>query len=400
LNSLIEHPIPDAATLPQAAPEPLGRDRRGRRLIPAAALFILAIGAVLPLGMLGANSYFAFTENRPLAELPSVGQLFARPKEFIHALDAYVSDHFALRPLLIRGMGYVKWKMSVGASGKIFVGRDGWIFNNCGPCDDDLSGFVQQSLFHNWKTSLSERARWLTGRNTKMVFLVVPRKEAVYPEHLPQWALGAARHVGPLVDKLRSPQIDIFYPLKELRAQKTTGKLYYKYDHHFTALGGLTATNIILAHLHEQYGMPVKTRNFDIAPIVTDRSPTGDHLSGAVLQGTPWLSEEDHRIVPSGGAGAHAVPGPNSTFINDDTSLPTLLVFCDSFCATLKPFLPEYFRRTVFVDIWPAPQGTDEFPVRWIKEENPDFLLYVRWEVGFLAPMSNPGEVTQAKADR
>jgi len=80
----------------------------------------------------------------------------------------------------------------------------------------------------------------------------------------------------------------------------------------------------------------------------------------------------------------------------NDPSLPTLLMYCDSFGASLVPFLAEHFRRAVFINVWARGEMVQQFPVRWIEEEQPDFLVYERWEAGLSTPVINPDEVRRA----
>jgi len=355
--------------------------------------------------MLGVNAFLRFSENRRLAEFPRVELLLRDPKAFVHGLEAYVSDHFALRPLLIGSIGYVKWKLGVGASPQVIVGRDDWMFHACAGCLEDSLGVAQPrtDILQTWTTGFAERARWMNARRTKMVVLLVPKKEAVYPEYLPAWARGSggSTHVGHLLDAVRGSELDLLYPLAQLRAKKTAGKLYYKFDSHLTMLGGKEAAEILLRHLHERYGMPFMPAAFQVTPKYATTGPTGDRLDLGVLQGIPWLGETDYGIVPVGGRATTIKALPDTRLAGgvttkNDPSLPTLLMYCDSFGASLVPFLAEHFRRAVFINVWARGEMAQQFPVRWIEEEQPDFLVYERWEAGLSSPVINPDEVRRA----
>ncbi len=278
MSALVDESLPEATG-------PVGRPAGHARL--TGAVFLIGIAVALPLGMLGVNAFLRFSENRRLAEFPRVELLLRDPKAFVHGLEAYVSDHFALRPLLIGSIGYVKWKLGVGASPQVMVGRDDWMFHACAGCLEDSLGVAQPrtDVLQTWTTGFAERARWMNARRTKMVVLLVPKKEAVYPEYLPAWARGSggSTHVGHLLDAVRGSELDLLYPLAQLRAKKTAGKLYYKFDSHLTMLGGKEAAEILLRHLHERYGMPFMPTAFQVTPKYATTGPTGDRLDLGVL---------------------------------------------------------------------------------------------------------------------
>jgi alginate O-acetyltransferase complex protein AlgJ len=369
------------------------RRRRGfaRPARLTCAVFLLGLAAALPLGIAGVDRFFEFTENRWPAALPPLGQLLDDPKAFVHGVEAFVSDHFALRPLLIGAIGYAKWKLGVGANDHVIVGRGGWMFNYCGPCAEDMRGTAPRraDVIESWTAAFDQRLRRLNGRS-RMTVLLVPRKEAVYRDMLPAWALGSGHetHAGHLIEALRGRGVDVLYPLDELRARKEAGKLYYRFDHHFTNLGAVEATQIVVRHLHERYGMPLAPHSFELAPITTSHIPWGDGFSLAVLQGTPWLRDADHRVVRGWTARWQNLPAgvPGILTTKDDARLPTLVMFGDSFVWNLAPFLAEHFRRATFVVFWGANRTDNAVAARLLEQEKPDFVIYARWEHGLSDP--------------
>src|SRR5262249_30043918 len=151
------------------------------------------------------------------------------------------ADRLALRRLLIGATGYVKWKLGVGANTEVIVGRDGWLFNFCDVCLLDMLGTAPPTpeVSRWWMAKLDALRRFAQERGVRMTTMVVPRREAVYAELLPAWAQGTGHdtRVGHFLEAARATSLDVIYPLAELRARKSLGKLYYKYDHHFTTLG-------------------------------------------------------------------------------------------------------------------------------------------------------------------
>src|SRR5262245_52372003 len=221
------------------------------------ALFLLVIAAALPLGLLRSQQSFRLAENRLKSPSPVLKQLFIDPKGFVERYESYVADRLALRHLLIGAVGTIKWTLGVGGKSHLMVGRDGWLFICSDPCLEDIRGTAppRPAIVRSWTAPLDSLRQFAEARGARMTTMVVPRKEAVYDELLPAWTRGGGRetHAGHFLAAARASGLDAIYPLEELRAQKSAGKLYYRYDHHFTRLGSLEATGILLRHLHERY---------------------------------------------------------------------------------------------------------------------------------------------------
>jgi len=354
------------------------------------ALFVLVIAAALPLGLKRSELDFRLSENRLPSPPPPLAQVLGDPKTFVHGAESAVADRVALRKVLIGIPGYLKWKLGVGANTEVIVGHDGWMFNFCIVCLDDMRGTAPRrpELAGPWTALLDELRDYAEARGIHMTAMVVPRKEAVYRELLPDWVKGPGRHtnVGHFLEAARATPLDVIYPLEELRARTSDGKLYFKYDHHFTALGAREATEILLQHLHDRYGMPVKHQDYDAVPILSTTGPLGDRLSLAVLQGIPWLREPDHHLLPRGGPRTILKllrdPDLGIESTTDDPTLPTLVMYGDSFLGNWVPLIAPHFRRAVFVLISRGGPPLDHFPTSWIDQEKPDFLVYERWEHG------------------
>jgi hypothetical protein len=88
-------------------------------------------------------------------------------------------------------------------------------------------------------------------------------------------------------------------------------------------------------------------------------------------------------------------------FTKDDGSLPTLVMFGDSFMAGMRKVMAENFRRAVFVNPWitearsPLPPTFNDFPVQIIEAERPDVVLYDRWERAMLLSPYEWAEIAQ-----
>jgi hypothetical protein len=86
-------------------------------------------------------------------------------------------------------------------------------------------------------------------------------------------------------------------------------------------------------------------------------------------------------------------------FTKDELSLPTLVIFGDSFMAGMRKVMAENFRRAVFVNPWlteaksPLPPAFNDFPVEIIVTEKPDIVIYERWERAFLLSPNEWAEI-------
>src|SRR2546428_11582566 len=127
-------------------------------------------------------------ENRELAPFPALsrkpGDIVRFPKRFAD----YFKDHFGFRGGLIRGQAVVrvKWLRTAGAP-SVILGKDGWLFYSGQDMGDYYCGTrpFSEDEMAQWLRVLEGRRDWLRQRGIVFYFIVVPEKQTMYPEYMP-----------------------------------------------------------------------------------------------------------------------------------------------------------------------------------------------------------------------
>jgi hypothetical protein len=384
------------------------------------AAFCLLFGVPGLLGAFGIRGIDPLPENRRLAELPWAAITIFDLAAAMRGFDAYIADHFGLRPLLITAVARFKLVFGGGNNSQVLFGRDGWMFlprsgfsaKGFPTAADlaDIRGVVSpdSAAISNWKTVFEQRQRWVERLGAKFVFVIPPDKAVIYPEFLPTWLRrrGAQTQLGWFLDAVKGSGMDILYLKDALLAKKGLGSLYYKFDIHWNNLGAFFGAGAIIDHLHS-----LDPRIPEFAVDHHDRQLlNGQTLHGGIAPldlgiflGLPFLTEPDERIIHRGGWTTKediTNDGRYIEFIYTKIApeLPTLVVFEDSFGFPMRRFIAEYFRRSIFVP-WVSIKG-DEFPSGILKREKPDFFIFLRWEDGILGPTANPPEIVLGHALR
>jgi hypothetical protein len=363
--------MPSAADVPRPIP--------GARAI--VALFVAAItlpGVGLALGF-GRNAV-SESEMRTLATWPAWSW---RPADVIgwpHAFGDYFSDHFALRAQLIDWRSSALWHWAHTAPfDTVIAGTNDWLFY---ADDGGLRDWVQADPFpveelETWRQTLLKRRAFLARRGIPYLFVIVPDKQMVYPEFMP----GSLRRLredyraDQLLAYMRAhaPDVEILDLRPAVIGARGRELLYHRYDTHWNDRGALVAYQAIVRRLQGWFPSmtPLARADFD-----TDaRVPSGDKttllgltdpgkqsMPGLVLRRGPGY----HVVAP-----AHPDPyGEDPILIVEhrDQTLPTAMVFRDSFGARLIPLLSEHFRHVEYY--WQNELAYDE-----IARQHPDVVI-------------------------
>jgi alginate O-acetyltransferase complex protein AlgJ len=389
---------------------------------------------------MGFGGWTAFVENRQLANFPwsqlRAGEIGATAR----GIEAFFSDHFALRQQLIYAVNRAKLAMNAVStpivrrekSGWVFLqdlaefrdlsaaqpveavilGKDRWMFLN------DLTDYrgltvTQPATIDSWRRVYISRKRFVTGLGAHFLLVIAPQKATIYPEYLPNYAQRMGTHTrrNEYLKAMQGSSVRLLDLSTSVRKAKPSGHLYYKYDTHWNFLGAYFGARAIINYMHSLFPNVPKfsDRSFTTTPLVGQTQTYGDEgwYNLGVRIGVPFLKDEDERIERIGGWTTHLQVSTERrhmriyTYTKDDPSLPTIVVYADSFGYPLKRMIAEYFRRSVFVNPFEDERTLpDEFPADIIERERPDYFIYLRWEHAAFAPAQNPSEVRRFTSTR
>jgi len=374
------------------------------------AILMVAIFLPVPLGMAGIR-LIAFPENRNLAPFPTPSIKSFDVTGTVKGIDAWIADHFTFRPLLITAWSYFRFLLGDSANPDVLIGSDGWLYSHGG--DDMLDDMGVQpaglASIAAWRQALVERRDWVESQGSRFLFVIAPRKETIYPEHLPP-ALrkrGTDTQATRLIDALKGTGVDPIYLRDVLLALKAKGvQAYYKLDTHWNEAGGLAAAEALADHIRTILPA-VDKRKFTVVgwtepqirwPEIERGTATLDY---ATLLGLPFLKETDAIVAPVDGWKATKQTIYRDGYIlyeftrADAPNLPTLVFYGDSYIFPLMRPLAEYFRRAVFLNPWEEYKGECSlFPPEFVLREHPDIVVNMRLERGFATPVRNVREVS------
>jgi hypothetical protein len=325
--------------------------RPGDVVLSAIFLTVIALPAlqllVAPKAIVPLTDKQASIPRPPLVWTPSGLQFFHR--NFEH----YWNHAFGLRPALVRGWNAMAVAFGVSPSDQVVIGKAGWWFvgdqYRAVEYQRAVRPFAPEQL-ERWQRVLEARRAWLAARGIDYVFVVAPDKGSIYPQYLP----ATSSRVGPLtrLEQLvrhlaEHSDFRIVDVAPAVRAMAERQPAYEPLDSHWNDLGAWVAYVAIAERLDltpepldgfEMRRIPGQGNDLALLLSLGDRQPASRlGLVPRVPRRAHWLSSNG--ALPLGSQGVYISE-------IDDASLPSAVVFQDSFGEALRPFLSEHFRRT------------------------------------------------------
>jgi hypothetical protein len=291
-------------------------------------------------------------ENRTLAQEPSF-DLMALSK-FPAAYENYFNDHFGLRNWFIRVYYTVRLTLLRETVFKsIVIGKNNWLFYTdehnidyyqcSNPLSDKRLATIQQSL-DTTKHLLNERG---------MTFLVVmvPNKEEIYPEFLPDYIqrIGDRCQLDQISDYMRlngeTSLIDLRQSLLNANEEHL---IYHQMDTHWNDYGVYVAYREIMAQLAKEFPQLKAHPLSDFREVMLR---AGGDLTR--FSNHPEIFSEDRYELKPTFLPAARTNKVKDTWISENTNqaLPRLVMFMDSFGDPLVPFLSEHFSYAEYYQL-------------------------------------------------
>lgn len=309
----------------------------------------------------------------PLPELTSVTQW---PADF----DAYFAANLGAKRELLQLHNWVGYRL-VGdlQSDNVLVGKNGWLYlkQNLGWESFRSEQPLSRKEARAWLRALRGARDFLAEHDAQFLFIIVPSKETIYPEHLP-WSAPRARDQTRLDEMLEVfaasgvPYLDLRAPLLEGRKH---AQLYDRIDSHWNGHGARIGAELTLERARALLKQPPSWAALDSR--LSPRSSWADIPLILALDGR--VTEPSVELVPNQ-TRAERIEPPASVleptrkqqtkmvYKVDDASLPRALILRDSFAEGFMPTLSEKFRRTTW--LW-----THDLDLRLVEREKPDIVI-------------------------
>ena len=285
------------------------------------------------------------SENRTLAEFPSLVTEEGVNVNFLSDAGDYFQDHFGFRKELVTANAVLNGKaLGVSTADGVIQGTDGWLYYK-----DSLGDYLgtellsERGLF-NIAHTLSMVQKNLEGKGIQFLFTVAPNKNTLYGENMPYYdSLVVTKEnnltrLKPLLEKEGVHYTDLkeaFLKEKEI--------LYHKRDSHWNNKGAAMAAELLLNDLSKEHD------SYKEEPYTVRRDFEGD-LDKMLYPGALTLEDEIYydKLMTFAYVGeVESNFDPKITTVNPVKS-GSLVMYRDSFGNTLLPFFADAFANAYF----------------------------------------------------
>lgn len=307
---------------------------------------------------------FHIPEKRVRSKLPQLR--FDPLIDFFHNYEKYYKDHFIYRNYAVHINSLLKvFIFRNSPIEEVLLGKDHWLFY-AREGNRDLINYYRNGNHLNeeelqiWVKVLKGRKKWLKDRGIHYLFVVVPNKNTIYQEYMPNFIrkVNNQSRLDQLFEEL-SKKTDIDFI--DLRATLIAGKKNYPvYDStnsHWNDYGAFLACHKIISHLNK-YFKPLHYFTLDDY-IIREIDGGGGDLAMMLSLHKKYFRENKITLAPKKHPAIKYRPLTRirgfirqSISTNPDGKLSTALSVHDSFMHQLKPFLSCHFKKVVYIWDW------------------------------------------------
>lgn len=304
-------------------------------------IYIVSIFTVLCLPVGFMHFYTAEnTENRTLAQKPSLFTSDGIDNDFGEKFENYIADNFAFRDKLVNANSVIKAKL-FGLSGndKVTVGKDNWLFFT-----ETLEDVTSKDTLTDREAFCAARTleiinNYVSSRGGRFVFTIAPNKATLYPQYLPYFyqKSNQPNNMEKIVSRLESTEYFDIRPVFE----NTEEVLYHRLDSHWNNKGALMVTNALLEQMGlkgKKYSEPEEKQDWE-GDLYEMLYPSGENKD------TQYYYNENE-FEYSNTSRFKSVDDMNIKTKSDSPN-GSILLFRDSFGRSMYPFVADNFSRAV-----------------------------------------------------
>ncbi len=295
---------------------------------------------------------------------PVVNEKFYIRKRFIHFYNRLFVFKFGISPMPER--------VILGKYGTLIYADENVIEDyRC------TIPFTEQEL-EKIRVSLEDRNEYLNRKGIKHFVFIAPNMHTIYPENLPWYIkkVGKRSRFDQLIAYMRAnSNVEIIDARDELLERKKADSIWYKTDTHWNELGAFVAYDVLINAIKKSIPTATPLKEGDFNKVV--KVIKGGDLA-MMLDLAECYEEKAIFMIPAsfsysyekGDIGSYIDPSPGRTIImnQNDSSLPRMVMFRDSFAAALIPYLSQNFSRSAY--FW-TPRLIPEI----IEKEKPDLVI-------------------------
>lgn len=345
--------------------------------------FVFLAGLLLPnfVGLFyPASAVLPKADQEPLPTQPWL-------RSFPKAFEKFFETHLGARRWMVQAHHLIDvFAFGVSPTQSVLMGKKGWAFLNQDYMPESLAGSpFPESQLEQWVSCFKHTQQAISSWNGKLLVVVAPNKETIYPENLPD-AVRANMGI-PRLDVFNRRLLDEGIEVLDLRAPltsaKTTGQLYAKRDTHWMGQGVIIAAEEIAKRVAQVSGQQVafnrsafslaqERHQGDLATMMAVSFGGEESISVPVVAGPAGIPTSATPAQVASGKFAFAQGAV--TFQNKNVQGPSVLIFHDSFGQPLKAVLPHVFGRSTWI-YW-----TGSIYQQVVEREKPDVVVYLTAE--------------------
>lgn len=307
------------------------------------------------------------------------------------AFNSFLNDNFGTRQILILFRNQLKYSVFHDSPNKrhAVLGKEDWLFYKPKALDDyrGIDLYSKEEL-ESIKKINEARQKWLNERGIKFYITIAPNKHSIYPECMPDYIKKASEgkyaQLKKFIEKETSLKlIDLHEPIIKAKEQYKNKEdiLYNKYDTHWSDLGAFVANQKLIQEIGKDFPVILKKNKLILDDFEYKFcSRINKNIAGQMQLITPVVYESKEFVFKKAPKASIVKPYSYKGFrwkqrqgfwvkSQNDSTLPSVVVFRDSFYTRLEKFFSEYFNKCVYV--W----KNDSLRLDIIEAEKPDIVV-------------------------
>lgn len=341
--------------------------------------FIAFIFIISLLNGLSPDRELSETENRPLAQRPTLTVEKLISGEFMSEFETYVTDQFLVKDWWVGLKSEAEAFLQKGENNGIYFGKEGYLLEAFTSVSDQFEKNLSYlNLFHEKLPHLPTTA------------LFVPTAVEIYQDLLPLFA-PTVNQSKLLTQASETLTFELVHPLETFLAHSNES-LFYKTDHHWTTLGAFYTYQLLMNEWNltpyldyttevvsnDFYGTYYSKANRNrlspdqiilYHPNEKDSSLTTT-FDQTVLEGVydlSYLNKKDKYSLFLGGN------QPLTILRSGISNGRKLVIFKDSYAHCFAPFLTKHFEEIHLIDL----RYFNQNPYDYVVQESFDQVLFL-----------------------
>lgn len=359
-------------------------------------IFLLILSLPLSDPYLALAPKVNLSENRVLTPFPAVVWNYSGIESFISGFEKYYQDNFGFRKLLIQLHTIIKTKVfRTSPNNKVLIGKNDWLYFTGE--DESFRRFQPVPSANELQLvtdSIDNRKTWFDAHGISFFVMVVPNKQSIYPEYLPEpqnkWIYQNTYDEFFQYYQAHSTANAVVDVKTDLLREKALGQsVYYKTDSHWNHYAAWLAYSRLMSSL-QSHPYKVNIKKYDDF-IWAPRTYAGDLVTYQL--GIDGLYQEQAlfaSLKDSPCSTQHSIDqglefaGAQLSYpliISECTSANTgsVVVLRDSQFIPILPWFAESFSRVVYVNYWEKQETLGKI----IEMEKPGLVVHVLVERNF-----------------